>query len=271
MMDIESFARLEVARGAPVVFHRGTWWRRIKPFYSWPLSLLTPRPREAGGPPLLYGALGYEHAVPDASQANAALPLMLVRDVGSYDLAGLSANTRSHVRRGLKRVGVRKLEEVRDLVAQGVEINRSALLRQRWKSAGAGYLDQRRWRREIERSHALGVRESWGAYVDSRLVAYLRAYVLEDIVCITQAMSHSQYLEYYPNDALLHRFLNDCRERRGVRSVSFGLECAKRSLNEYKMRFGFQVVRIPTYRRLNAVLRSFVHFTRYRHYAEVRA
>ena len=266
-MDIEEFARLEVARGAPVIFHHGIWWQRVKPSYSWPLQLLRAfPPAKEKRPPLLYGSVGFEHAAPEADGANATLPLMLLRDLSRYDINCLSANKRRDIRRGMKRVEVRKLDEIRDLVEQGLGINRSALTRQAWGGNRRGYLNEQRWRREIEQAHALGARETWGVYLGRRLVAYLRMYVLDETVHITQTMSHSDYLEYYPNDALLNTFLMDCKVRPGVRSVLFGLESAKQSLNEYKRKFGFEVVKLPVYRRLNPVVRYLARFTRYRQY-----
>lgn len=265
-MDIEAFARLEVAQGAPVHFHDGIWWRRIKPFYSWPLQTLKAFPRDTQRPSLLYSAIGYEHAVSDVKDANGTLPVMLLENLSKYEIISLSPNKRSHIRRGMKRVEVRRLDDIRDLIEQGLEINRSALSRQGWGGNRRGYLDQQRWRPAIERAHALGARETWGAYVSGKLVAYLRAYVLEGTVYISQAMSHTGYLQQYPNDILLHAFLLDCKTRSGVRSVLFGLECAKLSLNEYKKKFGFEVVNLPVYRRINPVVRYLANFTRYRHY-----
>jgi hypothetical protein len=267
-MDIEEFARLEVAQGAPVHFHDGIWWQRIKPFYSWPLQTLKAFPRGTQRPSLLYSAIGYEHAVPDEREANAILPMMLLQDISEYDLKCLSAAKRNQIRQGLKQVEGRRLEDIRDLVEQGLEINRSALTRQGWGGNRRGYLNEPLWRRVIERAHALGARESWGVYFRGKLVAYLRAYVLDETVCITQTMSHSDYLGYRPNDALLHTFLMDCKARPGTKRVLFGLECAKPSLNEYKRKFGFEVVKLPVYRRLNPVVRYLARFTRYRHYVK---
>lgn len=267
-MEIEAFARLEVARGGRIYFHDGIWWERIKPFYSWPLQMLKAFPRGARRPLFLHSAVGYEHAVPDPQEANAALPVMLLEDVGRYSLGCLSAKKRNQVRRGLEKIRVQRLCEIRDLVEHGIKINRSALARQEWGGDRSGYLDEQQWCEGIERAHVLGVRESWGAYCSGKLVAYLRAYVLEDTAYITQAMSHTEYLGYYPNDALLHQFLMDCKARPGVKGVFFGLSCAKPSLNEYKMRFGFEVVRIPIYRWLNPLVRRLARFTRYQHYLE---
>jgi len=267
-MDIEAFARLEVAQGAPVHFHDGIWWRRIKPFYSWPLQTLKAFPRGTCRPSLLYSAIGYEHAVPDEREANATLPLMLLQDLSGYGLDCLSPKTRSHIRRGIKLVDVLSLDDIRDLVDQGVEINRSALARQGWGGSRHGYTDEGPWRQMVEHAHLTGARETWGAYVNGRLVAYQRAYVLDGTVCITQAMSHSDYLKCNPNDALLPTFLMDCKARSDVEGVLFGLECAKPSLNEHKRRFGFEVIRLPVYRRLNPVVRYIARFTRYRHYVK---
>lgn len=194
--------------------------------------------------------------------------MMLLRDLSRYDLKCLPAKKRNDVKRGLQQVEVRRLDDIRDLVEQGIEINRSALARQGCGGNRRGYLNNSLWRRVIERAHVLGARESWGVYFRGKLVAYLRAYVLNETVCITQSMSHSDYLGYHPNDALLHTFLMDCKARPGTKRVLFGLECAKPSLNEYKRKFGFEVVKLPVYRKLNSIVRYLARFTRYRHYVK---
>lgn len=265
-MDIETFAHLERATGAHVIYHGGVWWRRIKPFYSRPLHLLCTFSADTGGPPFFYRAVGYDHAVPDAGEANAFLPLMLLQDISGYDLKLLSAAKRNQIRQGLRQVEVRRLDDIRELVEQGPEINRSNLTR--WGGDRRGYLDERMWRQTIERTHALGARETWGAYVNGRLVAYLRAYVLDGTVYITQRRSHTEYLRYRPNDALTHTVIMDWQARSEVKNVIYGLESKKQSLTNYKKEFGFEVVKLPIYRWINPVVRYLAKFTRYAQYAE---
>lgn len=265
-MDIETFAHLERATGAHVIYHGGIWWRRIKPFYSRPLHLLTAFPFDTGGPPLFYSAVGYDHAVADAREANAFLSLMVLQDISRYELKCLSEAKRNKIRQGLKQVEVRKLDDIRDLIEQGPEINRSNLAR--WGGDRRGYLDEWMWRQMIERTHVLGARETWAAYVNGRIVAYLRTYVLDETVYIAQGRSHSEYLRYRPNDALRHTLLMDCKVRPGVKNVISGLESGRPSLTEYKKEFGFEVVKLPIYRRINPVVRYLLRLTRYAEYVK---
>lgn len=265
-MDLETFARLETAAGAKVTRHDGIWWERIKPFYSRPLHLLRAFPYDTGKPPFSYRFVGYEHAVPDEREANAFLPLMLLQDISGYDIERLPPAKRNKIRQGLKHVEVRRLDDIQDLIEQGPEINRSNLAR--WGGDRRGYLDESLWKRVLERTHALGVRETWGAYVKGRLVAYMRAYVIEETAYDTQRRSHSEYLQYRPNDILLHTFLMSCKVRPEIRRVLSGLESAQQSLTEYKKAFGFEAVKLPIYRRMNPVVRYIVQFTRYRRYLQ---
>ncbi len=268
-MDIETFARAEVAaHGSRVVFHDGIWWKRGRPFYSWPLNFLKAFPRGKARPPFLSRVIGYWHVVPTEAEANAKLHSMfLIRDISLYDLGRLSSKKRNQIRRGLERVEIRKMDNVRDLLEQGVEINRSALLRQGWAdpSSTRWFVDEKLWRQEIERTHEFGARESWGAYCSGRLVAWMQAFEVEGIVKITNAMSHSAYLSYYPNDALFYTFLMDCRARPGVTSVFFGKPVDPPTLSEYKKKLGFEPVQLPVYRWLSPGVRSVLNLrTRYR-------
>lgn len=267
-LTVEEFVAQEQLVGARFHQTRGVWWQEAKPFFFTALPLFrTLRPGEAR--PRWPAALaGYQHAVPDGVAANAMLGVMVLWNPMAYDLNGLSANTRSHVRRGLKRIDVRRIEDAEQLVDDGYAINLSALARQEWGGDRSHYTNARRWATGLNATFALPGREAWGAYADGRLVAYLRAYALEEDIYISSVMSRTDALPLYPNDALLHRFLESCRDRSGLRRVVFGLWCAKPSLNEYKQRFGFTVLSLRLYRRLNPVIRLLLHLSRYRHYLD---
>lgn len=274
-MDIETYVRAEVAaHDTRVAFHDGVWWQRMKLFYSCPLNFLKTYSRGKVRPPFLSGVIGYEHVVPTKAEGNAEMAVVLLPDMSQYDLGRLSSKKRNQIRRGLERVEVRKMDNVRDLLEQGLEINRSSLSRQgRADSCNLPWLvDEKLWRQEVERTHRFGAREHWGAYCSGRLVAWLQARDIEGIVQIRNAMSHSAYLSYYPNDALYHTFLMDCRTRGGVTSVFFGMASVgdpnliefKPTLLEYKKQLGFELVHLPVYRWLNPAIRSVLKLTRYR-------
>jgi len=269
-MNVESFAQLELASGHPVTYNDGIWWNRIKPFYSWPLEITRSFSPGTARPPLSFRLIGYQHAVPAPEESNTYLNLMMIRDIKQYGLSCLSSKRRNQVRRALEQVVVRKIgnDELPAVLARGLEINRSALSRQGWAGNHSWYLNEKKWRHEIGSAQKLGSRELWGAFVENNLVAWLRAFELDKMVQITAAMSHSDFLRFGPNDALMHTFLTDCQGRPHVQSVIFGLECSKRSLNDFKMRFTFDIVPLPIYRWINPIAWSIARSTRFRHYLD---
>lgn len=256
---------IEQERRAGGRYHRtgDVWWERrkrgawvaIPVFRTVRAGEMRPRWTKAWG--------AYQHAVPSGTFGNSIEGVMVLRAKQEYALEHLSPNKRSHVRRGLRRVEVQPAYDVEHLVWDGFEINRSALIRQGREEHS---LEFNRWAAGVRATFGLRDREEWGAFANGRLVAYLRSYLLEDIMYVSTAMSHTDSLALYPNDALLHRFLESCRNRDDVREVIHGLWSGKPSLDDFKLGFGFSVVRVPFYRWINSALRPLLRLTRYRHY-----
>jgi hypothetical protein len=265
-MTIDEFVAQEERAGAH--FHRAgdVWWQQVKPFYCVALPLFRKiRPGDAR-PPQLAALAGYEHPVPDDAASNAVVGIMTLEEPRRYELGGLSAKRRGHVRRGLRSVSVRRIESVEVIASEGHRVNVSAIARMGWGGDRRHYTDPRRWAEGMRATFNLPDREGWGAFVEGRLVAYLLAYELEHNLHICALMSHSDALSLYPNDALLHTFLESCRQRAGIGRVVFGYWCAKPSLNEFKQRFGFRPSALRLHRHLFPGLSSALRFTRYRHY-----
>ena len=269
-MTEEGFARQEVAIGAKVYFNQGVWWREMKPFYCWPLHLLHTINRGESKPPAIHSLIGYEHPVPEKDQANAVLPVIMMRNLRQYSIAGLSAKKRNQVRRGIGSFTIKPIDNIISLLEDGYYVNLSALRRQRWGGDRSHYSVRRKWVDGVEMTFGLPGRENWGAFMDGRLVAYLRAYQIDRVAYIYSMMSHSDYLSQYPNDGLIHKFLLACQQEGTTDKVVFGLKCAKQSLNDYKMKFGFEEVGLPVWRHLNPVVKVVARHTRYRHYVEYK-
>jgi hypothetical protein len=188
---------------------------------------------------------------------------MVLREHRGYSLDRLSPNRRSTVRRGLKRVEVCRIPDVEDLSHDGFRVYCSALRRQGrggWRPA-----DRRRWEAGIRATFGLPDREDWGAFAQGRMVAYLRAYVLERTMFVNAAMSDTESLGLYPNDALLHCFLEFCRNRPDIERVVHSLWSGKPSLDQFKIAFGFEVARLPVYRWIHPVGRMLLRLFPYRH------
>lgn len=216
--------------------------------------------------PSSYKALvGYEHMVPAGVNYNAILPVMSVGDIKGYSLERLEKKKRNQIRRGLERIEVKEVSNLNQIIKESYEINISALSRQ--NRVAKGYPSNfKKWQKEIQKTFNLPGREMWGAFLKNKLVAYLRSYFVEDTIFITNTMSHTDYLSFYPNDALLFSYILHCKEKRELRTITLGLWCEKQSLNKYKEQMGFRRIDFPLFRYINPLLRPIVSLTRYKHY-----
>jgi len=163
----------------------------------------------------------------------------IICDTANYDLENLSGNVRSKVRRGLKRCEVRPLafEELDE--AGAIELNSDTLVRQ---GRPVPHNLDAYWRRYYRAASNVPTAETWGAFVDRKLAAYLVAFRIEDCSNIFILRSSRTHLNAYPNNALMFVYLREALARPNITHVSFGLEPiqgALDSLDHFKSEMGF--------------------------------
>ena len=154
--------------------------------------------------------------VPAPLDGPGKLSYQIVCDTRDYGIEGLSANTRSKVRRGLRRCDVRPVP-FSEICEQGRQADRDTLSRQ-GRVAG---LTGTRWRRYWQSAARTVGMEGWGAYVGKELAAFLVTVRLDDCVEFLLARSRSDRLDAYPNNALIFT-------REG--SIEFGYEITDNSM-----------------------------------------
>ncbi|MFN8643957.1 MAG: hypothetical protein U0802_20740 [Candidatus Binatia bacterium] len=145
------------------------------------------------------------------------LSYQIVCDDREYALEKLSANTRSKVRRGLRRCTVRRVA-MADVAAHGRVADRDTLLRQgrswRWSEEPA-------WTQYWQAAATTPGIEAWGAFVDDTLAAFLVTVRFEDCVEFLLARSRSDARDAYPNNALIYTVTQELLVQRGVRRITF--------------------------------------------------
>lgn len=185
------------------------------------------------------------------------LSYQIVCDDSQYGIESLSGNVRSKVRRGLKRCEVRPapFDEVARL---GVQADRDTMIRQGRVPKWVGPAWDEFW----EAAAATEGMEVWAAFVDRELAAYLVTVTFADgAVEFMLARSRSEFLNAYPNNALIFACTEEMLRCRRVPLVTFGLESLEPvgALDEFKFGMGFRkkplrqrVVFHPILRRLLA-------------------
>jgi len=164
------------------------------------------------------------------------LSYQIVCEDRGYSIDRLSANTRSKVRRGLKRceVGPISFEE---LEVHGRVADRDTLERQGRRASVAG----KRWGRFWRAAASTPGIESWAARVGPDVAAFLVTVQFEDGVEFLMARSRTDYSNAYANNALIFRVAQEMLVGRGVREITFGLESLEpvASLDQFKLGMGF--------------------------------
>jgi Acetyltransferase (GNAT) domain len=252
--------------GWKVAYNGGTWWFGVKPFYFMPLHIIEQLDKEAG-PPIGKSFLGYQYVVKDERDANCRLSFMTMKK-GAYDINRLSSSTRNHIRKGLKTLEIKPIEDIREMLEKGLEINHSALTRQKRLSDHSRLTEEKSWTRDITVTFGKKGWTDLGAYKDGRLIAYLRGLQVEDVLYISQRCGHEDFLRFCPNDALYHCFLESANADGNVTKIVAGYESSKETLNEFKRKFGFETARMPAYRWITPLIRPVLRFTRYRYYLD---
>jgi hypothetical protein len=165
------------------------------------------------------------------------LSYQIVCDARDYSVERLSANTRSKVRRGLRRCEVTAVPFTR-LADEGRAADADTVARQSRPSRHA----EARWTRYWQTAAATPGMEGWAAYSDGRLAAYLVTVLLDDCVEFLLARSRSDCLDAYPNNALVYTVAHEMLVRRGVRQITFGLESLEPvgPLDQFKFGMGFR-------------------------------
>jgi hypothetical protein len=85
--------------------------------------------------------------------------------------------------------------------------------------------------------------ETWGAFVQGRLAAYLIAHRMGDCANILIVRSATSMLPHYPNNALVYEYASKVLAEGPSRELSFGFESLQEgldALDHFKERMGFK-------------------------------
>jgi hypothetical protein len=165
------------------------------------------------------------------------LSYQIVCDDRDYGFSRLSGNTRSKVRRGLKRCDVRPTSP-EEVAVHGRRAHEDTLSRQ----DRAGLLGGAAWEAFWASVSATPSMEVWGAWADEDLAAFLVTMNFGDSVEFLLARSRDDLLAAYPNNALLYSVTEEMLVRRGLREITFGIESLEPvgPLDQFKFSMGFR-------------------------------
>jgi len=168
-------------------------------------------------------------------------------DESDYGFSSLRSRTRTQVRRGLEACQVEQVDFA-DLGRQAIPLNADTLVRQGRKVPDNLESYWTQYFREAGRTPGA---ESWAAFVDGDMAAYLISFMIEDVSNLLILRSSLSHLKSYPNNALVFEFLSRRMQSDDCSQVVYGYESIQEglgSLDQFKTGMGFR--RAPTGQRV---------------------
>lgn len=185
------------------------------------------------------------HHEPDPGETPNAV-LYMCRDK-NYDISKLSPNNRSKVRRGLKRMEVRKATPD-EIAEHGYACSHDTHTRN-----GLAPLTREEFQAKWRNDAAEPLREIWAAFVGEDIAAVGVVLLCGAWAELFFTQSSNEYLKDYSNYALFYTVINDLIRRDGIESVSYGLSSVQPdskvdSLHHFKLSVNLEA--IPVVRRI---------------------
>lgn len=269
----EPFAHFLATTGHRVLCGAGAYWYDASPGFF--LSLPSHRQLRPSADELR-DLLGNQPCAgvrfPAPLDGPGKLSYQIVCDTRGYRIEGLGANVRSKVRRGLRRCTVAPVPFA-TIAAEGVAADLDTLSRQR----RAVRLDGPAWQCFWDAAGATAGMEGWAVYVGAEMAAFLVSVQFDDCVEFLLARSRSDYLDAYPNNALIFQVVREMLVHRNLRQITFGLESLEPvdALDQFKFGMGFRAAplrqRVVFHPLLRALLQPRPLRALVRRYAEARA
>lgn len=178
-------------------------------------------------------------------------------DNKDYDIENLPKRGRRDVRAGLRRCEVRRLEPTSQWLSEhGYAVYRNAYL----GYGGEAPLSAEQYARDVLRGADYSGRESWGAFIGDKLIAYSRCLVQDNAVLLANAKSDPVHNKALPNNALTYTLTRHYLKERGFLYVTDGSRSVAHdtAFQSFVERMGYRKVYCPLRLELTPTLASLV-------------
>lgn len=216
----------------------GIWWYQVKPGLCWPVDFLRPLPPGSPGPALSRSFVGFQHVVPETSQADSSLVINAIFDLGSYGAARVGSTRRSAIRRGLRDCELTLLTaEDAGTFDECRLVWNDATVRTGWKRPQTQAQFAASWRQLIDLagvSIIVGRDRRTGA-----VAGFLISKIVGDTAYLDTTASLTSMLQTNVSSALMYGFLANAAGIQGVDKAHSAIKSYVASLEEFKTSFGF--------------------------------
>ncbi len=261
-MTKEEYVEGKIKAGHILHENDGVWWETTRKGYCKPaVKYEIVRPR-AAKPAFAKRIIGYNHRVEHMNQASGYWQPFLMKEEGinSWSLDNLSSgNRRRRIRKGLRNCTVEVVKDIHQYKEDISRILKSTAIRN-----GHGFppeyydMEKKEWWEVIEKV-ALYT-EFWCAFSEGKLIAYICLHVMGERVVVDGVKSDTDFLSNCPIDAILHGIMTSLKERGGIKEMWYGGKSSRKTLDDYKESYGFEVVKVPYTIRLGAGLIKYPKF-----------
>jgi hypothetical protein len=163
-------------------------------------------------------------------------------DQRDFDLTALSKGPRYDVRRGLEQCEVRRVEP-KWFADNGYDVYAAAFRHYGSRPA----LTSVEFTTEFLRHAEYPGRETWGAFISGKLVAWESCVVVDDAVMSASAKSDPIYFKSRPNNALVYSLTRHYLQERQLSYITAGSRVLVHDTNvqDFKLRMGYRKVYCP--------------------------
>lgn len=234
-------AKFYALRGRRIISACGAFWYSVPNRFLMSLPYqqpLDPKFDEIQALIHISGAIGLRFQSRDWPGIAGGVYVFQGRD---YGLDSVHVKHRPRVRKGLQTFEIRPVE-ASDLLNQGIQLNRDTMLRQGHYDREFGEVDQ--WARFVRGMCDCPDISAIGAYDGKRLCACMITCREDGWINILHQMSRQDALKFFPNHVLTYSITKAASEDASLEGISYGLVplISIEGLDEYKLRFGYQVI-----------------------------
>jgi hypothetical protein len=175
----------------------------------------------------------------------------------NYDFKSLHQKARNQTRRGLENCLIKQID-FEYLAENGHKLNKETFIRQ---GRNPQTMTARQWRLYCKAASVIPDFEAWGAFIESHLAAFIVAAQVESCFYILHHSSATEYLKYYPNNALIFTVTKMKLSSPKVAFVSYGLKSLDETcgLDHFKLRMGFELKLFKDCVIFNPLLKPFLN------------
>jgi hypothetical protein len=252
-MTIDEYAAFEKAVKNKVIKINGVWWRETKKVFYRPLNIFQEIQPERRFYPPKYWVGGIQHVVPSLQQSNCHLNLFVFDDLQGYSIESISHVRRRRIKKGLKEVTIKPIEDLDEFIESGHRIYESFYNR-------TGYVYKKnRKKEEGFKKWAIAVFGFpkvvlLGAYRTGKLCAVSISLLVEEVLINATYFGSKDSLELYAADAVLHTIRENAKNVSGIKYIYLGMSSDRKGVDEFKRQRGCRLLSLPARFQLNPLI-----------------